>query len=72
MNEKRLQEIIKKHGEWLKTRFSVNVQGERADLRKANLSGADLSGAYLRYADLSGADLRKADLSGANLRGAKE
>ena len=39
--------------------------GERADLRSANLSSADLS-----YADLSYADLRYADLSYANLRSA--
>jgi len=68
MNEKRLQEIIKKHGEWLKTRFSVNVQGERADLSGADLSEACLNGADLKKADLSGADLKYADLRKADLR----
>ena len=45
---------------------------ERADLRRADFSGADLRHANLRNADLSGAvlasaDLRRADFSGANL-----
>ncbi|HAB0784044.1 TPA_asm: hypothetical protein GIO56_06640, partial [Listeria monocytogenes] len=42
--------------------------GERANLRRADLSGANLRGANLSYANLSYADLRRADLSGANLR----
>ncbi|EAC3833299.1 pentapeptide repeat-containing protein, partial [Listeria monocytogenes] len=46
--------------------------GERANLRRADLSGANLRHADLRRADLSGAnlrhaDLRRADLSYANL-----
>ncbi len=39
----------------------------RADLRRANLSGADLREANLMRADLSGADLREADLREADL-----
>ena len=39
----------------------------RANLRKADLSGADLREANLRGADLSGADLYEANLRGANL-----
>ena len=42
----------------------------RADLSRANLSGADLYGANLSRANLSGADLYGANLSRANLSGA--
>ena len=59
MEYDKLQEVLKKHGEWL--------SGSAAGVR-ANLSGADLSGADLSGADLSGADLRRANLYGANLR----
>ncbi|WP_442417838.1 pentapeptide repeat-containing protein [Phascolarctobacterium faecium] len=61
ISAKKLQEIIKSHGRWLRNEEG----GERANLRSADLSGADLSSA-----DLSSANLRSADLSGANLRGA--
>jgi uncharacterized protein YjbI with pentapeptide repeats len=53
--------ILEDHKLWL----SDHSQGERADLRWADLSRADL-----RWADLSWADLREADLSRADLRGA--
>ena len=56
-----LQAILSKHKKWL-----LNEDGgERANLSRANLSGADLYGA-----DLSGANLYGADLSGAKLYGA--
>ena len=71
-----LEQFLRKHKLWLENK----KDGEKADLREADLSGADLRladlsgadlrGADLRWADLSGADLRGADLSGANLRGA--
>jgi hypothetical protein len=61
MDGKILKDILKKHVAWLR--------GE-PDGQKANLRSADLSGADLRSADLSGADLRSADLSGADLSGA--
>jgi hypothetical protein len=66
-----LVEIIRKHALWL---VDEN-EGERADLRFANLSFADLSFANLRSANLSfanlrSANLRSADLSSANLRSA--
>ena len=70
MKKERLDEILKAHSIWLKTRYTDDVKGERADLSGANLSGADLSGANLRRADLYGANLRRADLYGANLYGA--
>ena len=77
MDRKELNEILEQHKLWLD---SFGAKGERADLRRADLSeadlrGADLSGADLRGADLSetnlsGADLSEADLRGANLSGA--
>ena len=76
ISAKKLQEIIKSHGRWLRNEEG----GERANLSGANLRSANLSSAYLRSADLSGAnlsganlrsaDLRSANLSGANLRSA--
>jgi hypothetical protein len=66
ISAKKLQEIIKSHGRWLRNEEG----GERANLRGADLSSADLSGADLSGADLRGADLSSADLSSANLRGA--
>ena len=63
--------ILEKHHNWV----CGNNGGERANLSRANLSGAnlsraDLSGANLSRADLSGANLSRADLSRANLSGA--
>ncbi|OUO78178.1 hypothetical protein B5F53_11565 [Blautia sp. An249] len=65
MNQERLKEILDEHAKWLRTRFTRNVEGS-----KANLRGADLYEAYLYEADLRGADLHGADLRGANLYGA--
>ena len=63
-----LKETLRLHALWR----AGNPAGVRADLSRANLSGADLSradlsGAYLSWADRSGADLSRADLSGADL-----
>ena len=66
ISAKKLQEIIKSHGRWLRNEEG----GERADLRGANLRSANLRSANLRSANLRGADLRSADLSGADLRSA--
>ena len=63
ISAKKLQEIIKSHGRWLRNEEG----GERAYLSSADLSGADLSSADLSSADLSGADLSSANLSGADL-----
>jgi hypothetical protein len=62
-----LVEIIRKHALWL---VDEN-EGERADLRFANLSFADLSFANLRSANLSFANLRSANLQlvGQDIRG---
>ena len=66
ISAKKLQEIIKSHGRWLRNEEG----GERANLSGANLRSANLSSAYLRSADLSGANLRSANLSSAYLRSA--
>ena len=76
MNKEQLNDILKNHKKWL----DDEEDGERANLRSADLSyadlrGANLRGANLRSANLSGADMRganlsDADLSYANLRGA--
>jgi len=70
MTQEKLNEVLKEHAKWLRTRFSSKQEGHWADLSWANLRGADLSGADLRGADLSGADLSGANLRGADLRGA--
>ncbi|CAC9625177.1 Putative lumenal protein, contains 8 pentapeptide repeats, sll0577 homolog [uncultured Gammaproteobacteria bacterium] len=67
-----LKKILAKHQLWLD---SIQEEGERANLQKADLRGADLQKADLQWADLRGADLQwanlqKADLRGADLRGA--
>ena len=61
-----LKEILRKHILWLRG----DPDGEKANLREADLSRANLSGANLSEANLRGAYLRGAYLYGANLRGA--
>ena len=71
MDRKELDEILRKHKEWIEGRSDgerANLRG--ADLRCANLSCADLCDANLCDANLSCADLCDANLSCANLRGA--
>ncbi len=64
MNQTQLNKILEEHKKWL----DVNgVDGEKADLRGADLYGANLCEADLRGADLYGANLCEADLRGANL-----
>ena len=65
MNKEQLDKILDNHKLWLKTN---GAEGERANLRSADLSGANLRYADLSRANLRYADLRSADLSGANLR----
>ena len=64
MNREELDEILELHKKWI----NGESDGERADLRGADLRWADLSRADLSKADLRGADLRVADLSDADLR----
>ena len=71
ITKKELDSILNEHKMWLRN----DPEGERADLRGADLViadlvRADLRGADLREANLYGADLRGADLTGADLRGA--
>ena len=71
MDKKELTEILRLHKMWL----NGEEEGERADLRYANLrdadlQGADLQGANLQDADLQGANLQDASLRYANLRDA--
>ena len=61
-----MKKILEKHAAWLRG----DRDGQRADLRWADLRGANLSRADLRGANLSEANLRGANLSEANLRGA--
>ena len=53
MTKEELALILDKHKKWL----NDDPDGERANLR-----GADLSGANLRGANMSGADLRRANI----------
>lgn len=66
MEQKKLDEILKKHQKWLDN----DPDGERADLREADLREADLQRADLQRANLRWANLQGANLRGANLRGA--
>ena len=71
ITKKELDSILNEHKMWLRN----DPEGERADLRGADLViadlvRADLRGADLREANLYGANLRGADLTGADLRGA--
>ena len=67
MKASELKEILDQHRLWIETN---GVQGERADLRVANLYAANLEGANLTGANLTGADLEGADLESARLHGA--
>ena len=58
MEQKKLDEILEKHQKWL----DCDPDGEKADLRGANLRWADLRGANLQEANLRWADLRGASL----------
>ncbi|MDH5527207.1 MAG: pentapeptide repeat-containing protein [Nitrospirota bacterium] len=59
MDQNELNEVVRLHALYL---ASDGAEGERANLRWADLSDADLSDA-----DLAGANLRGACLRGANL-----
>ena len=65
MDKEKLRIVLDKHEKWL----CGETDGERADLKYADLRGADLRDADLKYADLRGADLKYADLKYANLTG---
>ena len=67
MTKQELAAKLEAHAKWLKTRCTDHVEGERANLMDANLTGADLTGANLTGANLTGANLTDADLTDANL-----
>ena len=66
INPQDLKLILERHRKWVMS----EPDGERADLRYADLRYANLSSADLRYADLRSANLRYADLRYANLSSA--
>lgn len=59
--------VIKDHELWLETRFSGQVQGERADLSWMDLFGLDLANRNLSLANMQGCNLTNANLQNANL-----
>ena len=61
-----LNKFLESHLHWIKEDCD-GWEGMRANLSRANLSGANLSRADLFGANLSEANLSRADLSGANL-----
>ncbi len=61
-----IEQILKSHADWLNN----HPDGERANLRDADLSGANLRDANLTDADLRCANMIDANLRDANLRGA--
>ena len=66
ITKEELERFLRKHKLWLDN----STEGEKANLRDANLRGADLRDANLCHADLRGANLCGADLCGADLRDA--
>lgn len=66
-----LQEIVKKHGEWLRSVLDpkLKIVGGRANFSGAILDGWDFSCLYLAGASFSQANLRNIDFAGANLTG---
>jgi len=64
MIEKKLKNTPELHKKWL----NDGIEGQKADLRGANLAGTNLRRADLQEADLRRADLYRADLEEADLR----
>ena len=68
MKQSKLNRILDQHKLWLESNGS---QGERADLRGANLRGANLVRADLSDADLRGANLSDSILNSKHMAYAK-
>jgi hypothetical protein len=66
-----LQQGVAAWNKWREENPEVIPDLFRADLRKADVSGANLSWANLREADLWRADVGEANLTGVNLHGAE-
>ena len=67
VSEDELKRIVDAHQTYFET---SGIEGEKADLSRANLGMADLQRAFLTNADLQGANLCGASLEGAFLGGA--
>jgi len=68
MSQEELDHKLKQHRLWIET---CGAEGERANLRGADLRGAYLMDADLQRASLMGVNLRGVNLMDADLRGAK-
>jgi len=66
MDGEQLKQVLTDHRLWFS---SDKKQGKRADLSRANLTGAKLTDAKLTGSDLTDANLYGADLTDANLTG---
>ena len=66
MTQEELDKIVEQHQHWLKEDCE-GWKDMRANLTRANLARADLTGAGLTRANLAGADLTDANLARANL-----
>ena len=58
---------LEAHAKWIKTRYTDHVEGERANLMRADLTDANLTCADLTDADLTCANLTDADLTDADI-----
>ena len=67
MEKEKLNEILKAHSIWLKTRHTDDVNGEQADLRWADLRGVEMSGVDLSFANMKGVNMRGAKMIGVNM-----
>ena len=68
VSKKELQKVLERHQTWVE---SGRKEGERANLKEANLQWTFLENANLKEAILAKANLQKANLEHANLQKAK-
>ena len=62
MTKGELAAKLEAHAKWIKTRYTDHVEGERANLMRADLTDANLTCANLTDADLTDANLTDADI----------
>jgi len=67
ISDEELKKILEDHNKWLE---SDGKEGEKADLKRANLQGANLRNVNLQKAELTEANLQGANLAQANLKDA--
>ena len=65
ISDEKLEQILEEHGKWVE---SEGKEGERAELRRANLRQREFRRANLRQREFRRANLQGADLFGANLQ----